>query len=157
MGMVSQARALSVGDTASSLSAPPWKRRPGGCSNAKLHRAPLPHSQNLKGPLDSSQGERELASFKTQLTGFLLLNVFHKWDLLAFRRFLWKKVNMPHLFWAEVKLLRFKMALKWFYETRATGNLSLALSYIEFKLDWFEDKLLNCFSKHITAFSILLH
>ncbi len=49
------------------------------------------------------------------------------------------------------------MALKWFYETRATGNLSLALSYIEFKLDWFEDKLLNCFSKHITTFSILLH
>ncbi len=38
---------------------------------------------------------------------------------------------MPHLFWAEVKLLRFKMALKWFYETTATGNLSLALSDIE--------------------------
>ncbi len=42
-----------------------------------------------------------------------------------------KQVNMPHLFWAEVKLLRFKMALKWFYETTATGNLSLALSDIE--------------------------
>lgn len=49
---------------------------------------PPPHSWNLKGPLDSIQGERELASFKTQLMGFLLLNVFHKWDLLAFRRFL---------------------------------------------------------------------
>lgn len=49
---------------------------------------PPPRLRNLKGPLDSIQGERELASFKTQLMGFLLLNVFHKWDLLAFRRFL---------------------------------------------------------------------
>lgn len=50
------------------------------------------------------------------------------------------------------------MALEWFYETRATGNLSLALcAILNFKLDWFDDKVLNCFSKHISTFIILLH
>lgn len=85
VGTVSQTRASSVGDTASSLSA-----LEGGWEDAVALRCtePPPRQPNLKGPLDSRQGERELASFKTQLMGFLLLNVFHKWDLLAFWRFL---------------------------------------------------------------------
>jgi len=45
--------------------------------------------------------------------------------------FSFKKKSIRPIYSAEVKLLRFEIALKWFYETRATGNLSLALCDIE--------------------------